>query len=77
MRSASVSVRKVFLGIVLCGLVFWLSGCGAFSQLGETRAEARRRHLRNSRINYREMMEDIDTVLLFDKPCKLTSKRIP
>ena len=49
----------------------------AYSQLGETEAEGRRRHLRNERINQQEMMRDLDTVLLLDRPSKLTDRRIP
>ena len=70
----SVSVYKVFLGIILCALVFWLGGC---SQMGETAAQGHRRHLRNARINQQQLATDIDSVMLFDKPSKLTDKRIP
>jgi hypothetical protein len=49
----------------------------AYAQLGETEAEAHRRHLRVSRINRQQLMDDIDKVLLLDKPSKLTDKRIP
>ena len=49
----------------------------AYSQLGEAEAEGRRRHLRNERINQQEMMRDIDMVLLFDRPSRLTDRRIP
>ena len=48
-----------------------------FAQPGETEAEGHRRHLRNLSVNQQEMMADIDKVLLFDKPSKLTDKRIP
>ena len=79
MESAAVCVyKKVVLVIVFCALVFWLGGCGEFfAQPGETVAEGRRRHARNARINHQELMEDIDMVMLFDKPRKLTEKRIP
>jgi hypothetical protein len=49
----------------------------AHAQLGETEAEGHRRHLRNERINQQELMSDIDMVLLFNEPSKLTDKRIP
>lgn len=71
MKKASV---LTILGIVLCALIFFSFGC---AQLGETKAEANRRHLRNLRINWQELGEDIDRVMLFDKPSKLTDKRIP
>ena len=65
---------STILGAVLVVLVFVCCGC---SQLGETEAQGHRRHLRNLRINQQELMEDIDRTLLFDKPSKLTDKRIP
>ena len=68
---------SIFLvsGIVLCLLTMWLTGCGV--QPGETKAEGRRRHIRNTRINKQEMMQDIDRSLLLDQPSKLSDKRIP
>ncbi|MHC4462771.1 MAG: hypothetical protein ACYS30_15285 [Planctomycetota bacterium] len=77
MKNVSVFVCKLVLGIILCALVFLPYGCGSYAQLGETEAEARRRHLRTARINRQELAEDIDKALLLDKPSKLTDKRIP
>ena len=68
---------RMILGVVLCALVFWLSGCGSWEQPGETSAEKRRRHKRNLRMNKQEMMADIDKALMFDEPSKLSDKRIP
>ena len=68
----NVSVLTI-LGIVLCALVFWLAGC---TQSGETALEGRRRHLRNLSVNRQNLMSDVDKALLFDKPSKLTDKRI-
>ena len=68
---------SVVLGIILCALVFLSYGCGPLEHLGETKDEARRRHSRNLAINQQEMVEDIDTALLLDKPSKLTDQRIP
>ena len=66
------------LAVVLCASIFAVGGCGSwFAQPGETAAEGRRRHIRAQAINRHEMMEDIDYVLLTDKPSKLTDKRIP
>jgi len=62
------------LAFVLGALIFLPGGC---SQLGETRAEARRRHKRALAINQQQMLDDIDKALLLDKPSKLTDKRIP
>jgi hypothetical protein len=75
MKDTSVFACKVILAILLCALVFCSFGCT--EQLGETAAEGHRRHLRNLRINQQEMMADIDKVLLFDRPSRLTDKRIP
>ena len=65
---------SMILGIILCMLVALTVGC---SQPGETEAEGRRRHIRNARINQQSMTEDIDKAMLYDKPSRLTDKRIP
>ena len=72
-----VSVCKVILVVVLCVLFLVPLGCKSYEQLGETTAEGRRRHERIARINRQEMMEDLDMLMLLDKPSKLTDKRIP
>ncbi len=72
-----VSVCKVILVIVLCVLFLVPLGCRSYDQLGETAAEGHRRHKRALRINRQEMMEDLDMLMLLDKPSKLTDKRIP
>ena len=59
---------------VISMLVCFFAGCG--SQPGETVAEGKRRHIRNRRIDHEQMMSDIDTALLLDKPSKLSDKRI-
>jgi hypothetical protein len=73
----NVSVCKVILVVVLCVLFLVPFGCRSYEQLGETAAEGRRRHKRIARINRQEMMEDLDMLMLLDKPSKLTDKRIP
>ena len=65
----------MILGIILCVLVFLPCGCGR--QLGETNAEARRRHIRNDRIAGDAMRADFDSIMLWDTPTGLTEKRIP
>jgi hypothetical protein len=76
-------IRRFVLGlgtlaIALCACALLAGGCGGWSsQPGETAAEGRRRHMRNLALNKQELMSDIDTVLLTDKPSKLTDKRIP
>jgi hypothetical protein len=76
MKNTSGFICKVILAVVLCVLVFFPYGC-SFEQPGETVAEGHRRHIRNLRINQQELMADIDSVMLMDKPSKLTDKRIP
>ena len=73
----SVSMCKVILVVVLCALFLVPLGCRSYDQLGETAAEGHRRHKRALRINRQEMMEDLDMLMLLDKPSKLTDKRIP
>ena len=73
----SVSVCKVILVVVLCALFLVPLGCRSYDQLGETMAEGHRRHKRTLRINRQEMMNDLDMLMLLDKPSKLTDKRIP
>jgi hypothetical protein len=51
------------------------SGCT--SQFGETKAEARRRHIRNDRIRAQALRADLDTVMLWETPTRLTEQRIP
>jgi len=70
-------LRRVVLAIVLFVFVFLPYGCGSYAQPGETTAEGHRRHQRNLRINKQQMMADLDTLLLLDKPSRLTDKRIP
>ncbi len=73
----SVSMCKVILVVVLCALFLVPLGCRSYDQLGETAAEGHRRHKRTLRINRQEMMNDLDMLMLLDKPSKLTDKRIP
>jgi len=70
-------LRRVVLAIVLFVFVFLPCGCSSYEQMGETAAEGRRRHQRNLRIQRQQLMADLDTLLLLDKPSKLTDKRIP
>ncbi|MCK5225403.1 MAG: hypothetical protein KAQ89_01660 [Planctomycetes bacterium] len=63
-------------GVVLCVLVVLPFGC-TVAQPGETKAEGRRRHIRNSDICHVEMIQDIDKAMLWDKPSKLSDKKIP
>ncbi len=74
MKYMCVCSRKLILALALCAMVFHLAGC---AQPGETQAEGYRRHKRASRINQQQMVEDLDTIMLTDKPTRLSDKRIP
>ncbi len=63
----------MILAVVLFVLTIYLSGC---SQPGETLAEGHRRHIRNLKINQQSLSKDIDTVMLFEKPSKLSDMKI-
>jgi hypothetical protein len=76
MKSISALVCKVILAVILGMFVVLPFGCSS-TQLGETAAERHRRHGRIMRINQSELMADIETILLLDKPSKLTEMRIP
>ena len=79
-KSISFFVVKVILTVVVFVFVLLPSGCcgcNSYEQMGETAAEGRRRHIRNSRLNQQQLMADLDMFWLLDKPSKLTDKRIP
>lgn len=63
------------LGLVLCCVSIWVSGCST-TQPGETASEGHRRHLRNLRINQEMLMQDIDHVVQAEQPSKLSEMRI-
>ena len=66
--------RTLILVLLLLVFSLWLTGCGA--QLGESRAEIHRDHLRTLRIDYKELLGDLDRGLLLDEPSKLSSKLV-
>lgn len=77
MRNVSVFVCNGILVVALLVLVFMPFGCSSFSQPGETAADGNRRHHRTASINQQVMMSDIDATLMYDRPSRLTDKRIP
>jgi len=68
---------KAILTVIVSIFILLPSGCSSYDQMGETAAEGRRRHIRNSRLNRQQLMADLDSFWLLDKPSKLTDKRIP
>ena len=77
MKSTNLLIFKVVLIVIVLVFIFLPGGCKSYEQMGETAAEGRRRHLRNQRISQQQLMADLDSFLLLDKPSKLTDKRIP
>lgn len=75
-KKRTLIIRFFGSAVVLCFLVLLLQGCNA-AQSGESAAEVRRRHIRNDRIARRQLMDDIDNVMLRDTPSSLSSRRIP
>ena len=55
---------------VLC--IIWLAGC--FNGTGETSSEISRRRKRVIKNNALQIQDDVDAVLLLDKPTKLSDK---
>jgi hypothetical protein len=76
-KSISFLVLKAVLTVIVFVFVLLPCGCSSYNQMGETAAEGRRRHIRNSRLNQQQLMADLDAFWLLDKPSKLTDKRIP
>lgn len=76
-KSASFIAFRAILTVIVFVFVFLPCGCSSYEQMGETAAEGRRRHIRNSRLNQQQLMADLDAFMLTDKPSKLTDKRIP
>jgi len=73
----NVSAWKVIQVVILFALFLMPLGCSSYEQMGETAAEGHRRHKRVLRLNNNELMHDLDSFMLLDKPSKLTDKRIP
>ena len=65
----------MILAVVLFVLTIYLSGCG-WSQPGETVAEGHRRHIRNLKVNQQSLSKDVDSLMLFKEPSKLSDMKI-
>ncbi len=80
MTKLSAIVFNAFVKLIVCLMLFWLSGCCDWltcQQTGETLAEGRRRHCRNLAVNQENLMGDIDRTMLFDRPSQGAPLRIP
>jgi len=70
-------LRLCLIALFLCAFAVGISGCGFFTQPGETAIEGKRRHNRTLRINRQLFMADVDTFFMLGEPSKLTEYRIP
>jgi len=59
--------------IFLAGLIF-ITGCGMTGQ-GQTAAERKRQHSRTWQTAKQQVADDLDKVMLYDKPSSLSSLR--
>ena len=76
MESIFACMRKLILVIFLSIVFLMPFGC-SLDQMGESAAEANRRHLRILRLYQPEIVTDFDQLLFFDRPSRLTERRIP
>jgi len=67
---------RVTLFVLLVSFALALSGCG-INQMGETAAEGHRRHVRFMRLQRQQLMEDVDTLFMLDKPTRMCERSIP
>lgn len=67
-------VNRRWLCVIFLAVIVLVSGCGIHGQ-GETAAEGRRRHRRVLATATQQMADDLDAVLLYDKPSKLSELR--
>lgn len=67
-------VGVMFCFCILCATALCLPGC--FKGAGETTGEIHQRHMRVITTSRRQMQDDIDAVLLLDRPSKLSDKVI-
>ena len=59
---------------VLCAVILFVAGC--MQGEGESRGEIDQKHMRKINTGTRQMQDDIDSMLLMDKPSRLSDKVI-
>jgi hypothetical protein len=69
--------RVAAVSLVLSAAAVLAAGCGLFSHPGETASDVHNRHIRHFRVNQKQMMADVDEVLLIDEPTGLHELRLP
>ena len=65
---------SIIVAVTLSALMLSVAGCSLHQQ-GETAAEGHRRHLRVSRIAREQLAEDVDAVMMYEQPLKLSEIR--
>ena len=76
-RNARGQSKRFIVGSVLGLLLLGMAGCSSWHQPGETATERSLRQRRILRNNYQSMVEDIDKVLMMDKPSRLGDHSLP
>ncbi len=66
--------RTMFCFCIICVTALCFSGC--FKAAGETTREVHQKHMRAINTSRRQMQDDIDSLLLLDKPSRLSDKVI-
>jgi len=71
------NIKISMLFVVLLGMAFGLCGCSKnWHGLGETSAERNRRKALKYNIEQQELVDDVDAVLLNDRPSRLTKYKV-
>ncbi|MFH1616290.1 MAG: hypothetical protein ABIG61_14535 [Planctomycetota bacterium] len=69
-------LKKYLLAVLLFVLGIGLCGCSAIHGQGEAVDEGHRRHMRQLRLEMQMLADDIDAMLLTDRPSRLTDMYI-
>jgi len=69
-NTAKLLILTIFLVVIFCAL-----GCGIHGQ-GETAAEGSRRHQRVIDTSVQQLADDVDSVLMLDRPSRLSETRV-
>ena len=72
-----IGIPMMTFGLIFLGMCLLLVGCGPYAGTGETSAERALRHKRAFRVNMGGLYDDIDRVLMLDRPSGLTENRLP
>lgn len=75
--SVSPRTRSWFTALLVLVFALALGGCSHYAKPGETASERGLRHRSVFRVNGSQMMDDIDKVLMLDRPSGLSEYRLP